>query len=536
MKGLKALFAAALLIVGLMGFSNDKAAYASSTVDVYTASELRRILEADDDARIRLQKDIVFSRAAARDEEQGVLVGAGYYSIELNSHKIEYNYKGRNGDPAGVPLVTAETKELVIGGEGDIIGGTYAIQHGGAFGVLTINGASLKGVIGSGLCLRGGAAILNSGSITGNFYGVFHEDGIMIVNGGHVKSIVERNMGHPAQNIGVIRNGVFKGQANIDGIILAFDDLTIDPGSSIRVFRHGGLVVKNTFTDNGGFIFEGGLKAIGKEALITSHAQVIADRDLVFDTLRIERQGMLTITNGAAVTVNKSFVNEGGGVVGKGGYLRLLGTVEHSGHAEGIPELEALQPMAEKQQPTQEFSPSAWAVLEIEAVKKSWMPSGRLLSFYQKGITREEFCELMVILYEHITGKAMEKPDENPFTDTDYDYVLKANKLGIAGGRGEGRFDPEGLITRQEMACMYERLLEVLGIDPVVTAEYVGFTDEQEISEYAKASVQLMYKLDIIRGEGENMIAPLKYSTREQAISISNRIWRYHLLSEGQSE
>ncbi len=526
MKGLKALLAAALLIMGMMSFANVNVVYAGNTVDVSSVDELRRILEADDDADIRLQKDIVFSRANAYDEDYGVVLGGGRYTIDLNSHKIEYNYKGRTGDPSGMPLVTRETKRLVLNGTGSIIGGVYAIRHDSQFGVLEMNGASLKGVIGSGLNLRGGAAILNSGSITGNFYGVFHDDGIMIVNGGHVKSIVEKNMGHPPKNIGVVQDGVFKGRANIDGIILVFDNLTIDPGSSIRIFRHGGLVVENTFHDNGGFIFEGGLKGIGKEALITSDAQVVADRDLVFDTLRIERQGTLTITNGATVTVNKSFVNDGGGVVGKGGYLQLLGTIEHKGHSEGIPQLEALQPIAHQQDSQEEFHPSDWAVLEITAVKNSWMPSGRLLSFYQNQITREEFCELVVILYEYMTGKTAEMPAKNPFIDTVYDYVLKANKLGVANGRGEGRFDPEGLITRQEMACMYARLLEALGINPVVTQEYVFFEDENDISEYAKASVQLMFKLGIIRGEGGQRIAPLIYSTREQAIVISNRIFQ----------
>lgn len=526
MRGFKALLAAALLIMGITGFGNADTAYAGNTVDVYSVNEFKRILEADDDANIRLQKDIVFSRANAYDEDQGVVLGGGRYTVDLNSHKIEYNYKGRTGDPSGIPLVTGETKGLVLNGTGDIIGGGCAIRHGSQFGVLEINGASLKGVIGSGLNLRGGGAILNSGSITGNFYGVHHEDGIMIVNGGHVKSIVEKNMGHPPKNIGVVRNGVFKGQANIDGIILVFDNLTIDPGSSIRVFRHGGLVVENTFNDNGGFIFEGGLKGTGKEALVTSDAQVVADRDLVFDTLRIERQGTLTITNGATVTVNKSFVNDGGGVVGKGGYLQLLGTIEHKGHSEGVPQLEALPPTPHQPASQEESHPSDWAALEITAVKNSWLPSGRLLSFYQHQITREEFCELMVILYEYMTGKTAEMPAENPFIDTAYEYVQKANKLGIASGRGGGRFDPEGLITRQEMACMYARLLNALGIDPVVTQEYVLFEDEKEISEYAKASVQLMFKLGIIRGEGDHVIAPLKYSTREHAIVISNRIFQ----------
>jgi hypothetical protein len=170
-------------------------------------------------------------------------------------------------------------------------------------------------------------------------------------------------------------------------------------------------------------------------------------------------------------------------------------------------------------------TPSPWAVNEIAAAQITWMPEGRLYDLYQNNITREEFAELVIKLYEALLGSQAPVPDTNPFTDTDLEHVLKANSLGIVEGIGNGKFNPGGLITRQDMATMYSRLLTALMISPVVTQEYVLFADEAQIGGYAKAPVQLMYKLGILKGSGGGVISPLDNATREQAIALSNRIY-----------
>ena len=69
------------------------------------------------------------------------------------------------------------------------------------------------------------------------------------------------------------------------------------------------------------------------------------------------------------------------------------------------------------------------------------------------------------------------------------------------------------------------KIIESLEIYPIVTMEYVYFADENEIEDWAKNSVQLLNKLEIINGVGEKRIAPLGNVTREQAIVMSNRIF-----------
>ncbi len=311
---------------------------------VSTAAELKTALENNAGAHVKITKDIVFTTANAADENCGVWLGEGYYTIDLNDHKIEYNYTGLNGDPNGSPLSTSCTKGLTINGPGNIIGGRYAVEQGNQCGILTVNGGTLKGVIDSGIRMTNGIAYINGGTVTGNFYGVFHEDGIVVLNGGHVKSIVQRSMGRTPQKYAVVKDGVFTGNAIIEDIILTVDDLTISAGSTLKVIRGGGLIVKGRFTNNGTFTYDSGLKSIGGEAVISKDYQVRIAQDVTFNSLKIQERGRLFIENGATVTVTDAFVTDQDcSVMAEKGTLRLLGTIDHRGNSSGVPELTALE-------------------------------------------------------------------------------------------------------------------------------------------------------------------------------------------------
>lgn len=333
-----------ITLIPTVALAAEPAQTADAVIDVSTVAGLRTALENDAGAHIRLTKNITFTRANAADEDGGVYPGEGYYIIDLNNYKLEYNYIGRNGDPSGSPLVTRNTKGLTINGPGTIIGGEYAVQQGNPRGFLKVNGGKLQAAINSGIRMLGGVAHINGGTVTGNFYGVFHEDGIVVLNGGTVKSVRYKNMGHPPRQYGVIKEGIFTGNATLEDLVLIVDDLTISAGSSIKTERGGGLIVKNSFVNNGTFTHESGIKSIGGEALIINYLGVTIGQDLAFKSLKMQERACLTIENGATVTVSDTFVTEQGcTIIAKDGTLKLLGSIDHSGYAEGVPELEALQ-------------------------------------------------------------------------------------------------------------------------------------------------------------------------------------------------
>ena len=141
-----------------------------------------------------------------------------------------------------------------------------------------------------------------------------------------------------------------------------------------------------------------------------------------------------------------------------------------------------------------------------------------------KNITRKEFAHVAVKLYEKLTGNKAIKSAINPFTDTTDEEVLKALNVGITNGTSETTFDPESLITREQMATMMTRALSKAGIDTAVDLNKVEkFADDAEMHDWGKASIYYMSNIGIIKGMGDNQFGVLGNATREQSLLISER-------------
>ncbi len=169
--------------------------------------------------------------------------------------------------------------------------------------------------------------------------------------------------------------------------------------------------------------------------------------------------------------------------------------------------------------------PSSWAVKSIERAKENNLATSRIFNNYQQNITREEFCEVAIKLYEALAGKAAKLPANNRFIDTNNQEILKANYLGIVSGMNEVKFAPDDTITREQMAVMLHNLLNALKINESTTMEYVFFSDEELISSWAKNSVQYINKIGIMAGAENGKILPQGKVTREQAIVAVNRMF-----------
>jgi hypothetical protein len=169
-------------------------------------------------------------------------------------------------------------------------------------------------------------------------------------------------------------------------------------------------------------------------------------------------------------------------------------------------------------------SPSTWAKADIDKAKESGLTTERVLKDYQKSITREEFCELAVNLYEKLSGKTIEPVSPNPFKDTDNIAVLKAYKLGIASGTGNGEFSPNKALNREQMSKMFFSTLQLVYPSIGDSAEELSFTDKDKISIWAKQAVKYMFKEKIILGSN-NLFNPQQEASREQAIALVYRVF-----------
>jgi hypothetical protein len=102
------------------------------------------------------------------------------------------------------------------------------------------------------------------------------------------------------------------------------------------------------------------------------------------------------------------------------------------------------------------------------------------------------------------------------------DAVAWAAANGIVSGGSDGKFSPEGNITRQDLAVVLNNYIEYKKMLFAVTQEYVLFADEDEIALYAKNAAQLLYKLGIMKGN-DGKINPLGTASRAEIAVLLQR-------------
>jgi hypothetical protein len=174
-------------------------------------------------------------------------------------------------------------------------------------------------------------------------------------------------------------------------------------------------------------------------------------------------------------------------------------------------------------------SASTWAVPEIQKAIDYKLTTDKVLIDFTKKVTREEFCEIAVKLYEAMSGKTA-IVDANPFIDTTNTEILKAYKLGIVKGMSANTFAPGSSITRQEISVMLLRALKAA--EPGASYSIVGapvLADENQIATWAIEAVKYMNKEGIMNGVGGNRIDPLGNTTKEQAIALLKRLYEKSL-------
>lgn len=179
---------------------------------------------------------------------------------------------------------------------------------------------------------------------------------------------------------------------------------------------------------------------------------------------------------------------------------------------------------------------SNWAEPELDKAAEYGLITDSIKDKMSEPITREEFAELAVRLYEKMTGKKAEPASPNPFTDTKNPEVLKANRLGIIDGIGNNKFDPKALTNREQVSTMLGRAIRVMVPDADFSIKDAPtFSDEKQISSWALEHVKYMSKLGIVKGTNGKFMpkavttaeiaSGYATTTCEQAVIMSSRIY-----------
>ena len=100
--------------------------------------------------------------------------------------------------------------------------------------------------------------------------------------------------------------------------------------------------------------------------------------------------------------------------------------------------------------------------------------------------------------------------------------VAWAAETGVAGGIGGGKFDPEGTLTREQMATILFRYAGKKGVDVSGRGELDGFPDRNQVSSWAEDALQWCAAREIIRGS-EGKLLPGGSATRAQVAAVLMR-------------
>lgn len=181
--------------------------------------------------------------------------------------------------------------------------------------------------------------------------------------------------------------------------------------------------------------------------------------------------------------------------------------------------------------------PDSWAIPEVKAAVQANLVPEHLQGWYGSPITRAEFSRLIMNFLTVKTGKTTDQllgehgRTINPwaFEDTDDGMVLAVNALGIVSGKGDGIFDPDGLISRQEAAVMLTNAAKLVGLKASGPAQ--KFADESQIAAWAREAVKFVSAAEdrtngakIMSGVANNQFGPTATFTRQQAIITVKRL------------
>lgn len=138
---------------------------------------------------------------------------------------------------------------------------------------------------------------------------------------------------------------------------------------------------------------------------------------------------------------------------------------------------------------------------------------------------------MMVTVLYRLAEEPQLSSNENPFSDVSMDQyfgkaVLWASQNHLVLGRGNGRFDPYGTISRQDMVTIFYRYAKFMGYRTDATGDLGKFSDSSRLSDYAKSAMSWAVGVGLIQGMesgSTSILAPTANSTRAQVTAVFQR-------------
>lgn len=155
----------------------------------------------------------------------------------------------------------------------------------------------------------------------------------------------------------------------------------------------------------------------------------------------------------------------------------------------------------------------------------SGMPDGTFQP--KRKVTRAEFIKMLAVL----SGKDISaRRDRNSFHDVSgsawyAQYIRWGVKEKFVNGRGNGSFDPNGPITRQEAAVILWRFNKNAMGRVFPQYQWTNFKDQNRISSWASVETRAVEGAGLMQGYEDRTFRPKGYATRAEVAQI---LYKYH--------
>ncbi|GGI45610.1 hypothetical protein GCM10008018_13020 [Paenibacillus marchantiophytorum] len=171
-----------------------------------------------------------------------------------------------------------------------------------------------------------------------------------------------------------------------------------------------------------------------------------------------------------------------------------------------------------------------WAQKDVETLASKMVIDGTTDLTYtpEMQVTRAQFAALLV------RGLGLQA-ESTPSVFTDVaatqwyaSEVGTAAKYGLVQGVGEGRFNPDQLITREQMVVMMMKAVQLVqGESQQEAAANTRFADRDQLSDYARSAVAEAFSKGLVHGKTATTFAPQDAATRAEAAVLIKQAMQY---------
>ncbi|WP_433744595.1 glycosyl hydrolase 53 family protein [Paenibacillus amylolyticus] len=192
--------------------------------------------------------------------------------------------------------------------------------------------------------------------------------------------------------------------------------------------------------------------------------------------------------------------------------------------------------IAEIEVPLHDLQNHNWALLEVQNLYGKGIITGMSATRFapQGELTRAQFLQMII---KAIGDARQPEPSISLPTDVKEgqwyaDSVRLGIEMNIIQGRADGSFGANERISREDMAVMLNRALQVVQRDQDANNAAQGntlFVDNAEIAGYAKGAVASMQQLGLLNGMPDGTFAPKETANRAQgAVAVARLMERLY--------